>query len=337
MQVRNLLYEYGWLTSYDISIPIISVGNLSVGGTGKTPMACYIIDLLLQQGLKVGYLSRGYGRDTTGYRKVVSHMDGSRIFGDESVLIANRFPQIAVSVCEDRIAGANRMIQEDHVQVLVLDDAFQHRRIRRDVDIVMIDATRMPDRDLPLPAGNLRETTASLSRAHLVVVNKLPNGSDIEAYQKRLSHTHISFSKSIFTKVVFFNNENQISILPQDINSRPMIAFAGLGNNHQFFQQLEASGVKVLKSFSFPDHHRYTDEDLKMITLEFRRCVPEWPNLMIITTEKDYCRLNSVNLPAALTIYPCAYIQMELHWIAGEQQVQHSILKALKDDRKRTV
>jgi len=331
------MYDYGWLTSYDISIPIISVGNLSVGGTGKTPMACYIIDYLLQQGLRVGYLSRGYGRDTHGYRKVVDHIDGGRMFGDESVLLAARFPQISVSVCEDRIAGAKRMIQEDHVQVLVLDDAFQHRRIRRDIDIVMIDATRMPDRDLPLPAGNLRETTASLSRANLVVVNKLPEGSDIETYQKRLSHSHISFSKSIFTKVVFFNIENQFSILPRDLNSRPVIAFAGLGNNHQFFQQLEASGLKILKSFSFADHHRYTDEDLRMITLEFRRRVPEWPDLMIITTEKDYCRLNSVNLPVALTIYPCAYIQMELHWVAGEQLVQHSILKALKDDRKRTV
>lgn len=329
MSIRNFLYSKGILDSENVGIPVISIGNLSTGGTGKTPMACYVIDFLQKQGLKVGYLSRGYGRETKGYRKVIQSADSARMYGDESVLIASRFPEIAVSVCEDRILGAKRLKMEDRIEVLVLDDAFQHRRIQRDLDIVMIDATRMPDRDLPLPAGNLRESKGAIHRADLVVVNKIQNDYHREQYEKRLNHPCIAFSRSVFTGIVFFRPE----LLEQEsldvILRRPVLVFAGLGNNTHFFNQLESLGVEVLKKYSFPDHYCYTPDDLKMITLEYRRQVPERPDIIILTTEKDYCRLNSVNLPATLTLYPCAFIRMELQWIEGEQWVQQSILKVL--------
>jgi tetraacyldisaccharide 4'-kinase len=337
VQIRNFLYVKGIKKSYEAGIPVISIGNLSTGGTGKTPMACYTIGYLLTQGLKVGYLSRGYGRETKGYRKVMQSADSARMYGDESVLIASRFPDIAVSVSEDRILGAKKMQREDHIEVLVLDDAFQHRRIQRDLDIVMIDATRMPDRDLPLPAGNLRETKGALKRADLVVVNKIQVEDNRDQYEKRLNHHTIAFSKSAFTGVIFFRPE-LMDVLPIDeLLKRPVLVFSGLGNNEQFFRQLELLGVEILRRYSYPDHYSYTPEDLKTITLEYRRQVPERPDLMILTTEKDYCRLNSVNLPATLALYPCAFIRMELQWIEGEYLVQQSILKALHNDRKRAI
>ena len=337
--VRNFLYRQGWFKVYKLSTPIISIGNLSTGGTGKTPMACFILDYLIQQGISVAYLSRGYGRSTEGFRRVTEHADAARLFGDEAVLIFNRFTGIPVAVCEDRVGGATRLIRESAVSIIVLDDAFQHQKIGRDLDIVMIDATQMPDRDLVLPAGNLREPLSSLSRAGIVVLNKIPEQADRQALIKRLKHPQIAVSKAQFAEVIFFRPEVRPALPSEVLLKHPVIVFSGLGNNEQFFDQLREMGVDIRKSFSFPDHHVYTPEDLKLITLEFRTQVPESPELIILTTEKDYCRLNSVNLPAVLTPYPCAYITMDLVWLEGKHLVTeelHKLVNKINHDRETT-
>jgi len=329
-KIRNLAYSQGWLKITKVSVPVVSIGNLSMGGTGKTPMACYIIGYYLSRGLKVGYLSRGYGRETKGYRRVVEHADSARMFGDEPVLISNRYPEIPTAVSEDRIKGAKRLIRESELDVLILDDAFQHRQIARDLDIVMIDATRMPDRDIVIPAGNLRETRASLKRAGLVVCNKIPENYIPENYERRLNYKPIVFARAQFTELIFFRPELKPAVSTDELLKRPVIVFAGLGNNNQFFQQLTDMGVEIRKTFGFEDHHRYTEEDLRKITLEYRRQVPERPDLMILTTEKDFCRLNSVNLPAALAPYVCAYIRMELIWVKGKEILDSTLDKIIE-------
>lgn len=327
--IRNLFYAQGWFKVFRMNVPVISIGNLSTGGTGKTPMACYVLAFYQRKGKKVAYLSRGYGRETKGYRQVTEHADGARLFGDEPVLIANRFPSVPVAVCEDRVEGAKRLIRESGAELIILDDAFQHRRIGRDLDIVMVDATQMPDRDWVLPAGNLRESTGALSRAGLVILNKIPENVSPEMLARRIRHSRLAFCRSRFSELVFFRPELSPGISIQMLLVRPVIVFSGLGNNQQFFSQLTEMGADVRKTFSFPDHHVYTPEDLKRITLEFRTLVPENPDLLILTTEKDYCRLNSVNLPASLAPYPCAYITMELVWIQGAETVNAELEKIL--------
>jgi tetraacyldisaccharide 4'-kinase len=338
---RNLFYKQGWMKVEQLSVPIVSIGNLSTGGTGKTPMACFVLAHYLERGIKVGYLSRGYGRQTKGYRRVVEHADGARLYGDEPVLIANRFPKVPVAVCEDRVSGVKRMIQESGVEFIVLDDAFQHRKIARDLDIIMIDATQMPDRDLLLPAGNLREPLSSLKRAGMVVLNKIPEHLDADILLRRLKHPRIGITKAEFAEVVFFRPVIKAGVSPNTLLNQPVIVFSGIGNNEQFFSQLKDMGVDIRKSFYFPDHHMYTAEDLRKITLEYRVQVPESPDLIILTTEKDYCRLNSVNLPAVLAPYPCAYITMDLKWQTGNAEMVSaldSIIPSLNTyDREATI
>lgn len=323
--IRNFLYRQGWKRIQRLPIPIVSIGNLSTGGTGKTPMACFVLSHYERRGIRVAYLSRGYGRQTKGYRRVIEHADGSRLYGDEPVLIANRFPKIPVAVCEDRISGVKRLIQDTGAELIVLDDAFQHRRIGRNLDIVMVDATQMPDRDLVLPGGNLREPLSSLKRAELVILNKVPQQADIPALVKRLKHPRVAVSRAEFGELIFFRPELKPGIAPNNLLNHPVIVFSGIGNNEQFFSQLLDMGVEIRKSFKFPDHHVYTAEDLKKITLEFRIQVPESPELIILTTEKDYCRLNSVNLPAVLAPYPCAFISMDLKWKDGQEEVEQAL------------
>lgn len=330
--LRNFLYRQGWKRIERLPVPIVSIGNLSTGGTGKTPMACFVLSYYVAKGVRVAYLSRGYGRQTKGYRRVIEHADGSRLYGDEPVLIANRFPNIPVGVCEDRINGVKRLIQDTGAQLIVLDDAFQHRRIARDLDIVMVDATQMPDRDLVLPGGNLREPLSSLKRAGMVVLNKVPDQADVPVLIKRLKHPNVAVSKAEFGRLIFFRPEVKPGIEPAALLRHPVIVFSGIGNNVQFFSQLEEMGVEIRKSFSFPDHHIYSAEDLKKITLEFRIQVPESPELIILTTEKDYCRLNSVNLPAVLAPYPCAYISMDLKWKQGQQEVEQALDSLLRSE-----
>lgn len=323
--LRNFLYRQGWKKNHRLTVPVISIGNISTGGTGKTPMACYVLSYLLTRGIRVAYLSRGYGRATKGYRRVSAHADGARLFGDEPVLIFNRFPDVPVAVCEDRVSGAERLIRDSGAEVILLDDAFQHRRIGRDLDIVMVDATQMPDRDLLLPGGNLREPLSSLKRAGLVVLNKIPDTADAGLLARRLKHSRVVMSKARFGGLVFFRPTLQAPVHPETLLNHPVIIFSGIGNNEQFFSQIQTMGVEIRKSFSFPDHHVYSAEDLKKITLEFRIQVPESPDLIILTTEKDYCRLNSVNLPAVLAPYPCAYITMDLEWMEGEDLVRNQL------------
>ena len=324
VKVRNYLYNKKVFDSYQAPVPTISVGNISVGGTGKTPTSEYILQFYSRKGLQLGYLSRGYGRKSKGYQLVEDSKGDSNLYGDEAQQVAAKFPEVKVAVCEDRKTGMERLIHEEGVELIVLDDAFQHRRVSRNLDIVLIDANRMPTGDQILPAGRLREPLESLKRSHLIVVNKVKNDQEIPKIKAALStyHKQLAFSRPILGRIVpeAFSKDLEIPSL----KNLPVILFSGIGNNVYFQYQVEQAGARILKSFSFRDHHLYSESDLEKIILEAQRLSQKSPNfgpIWILTTEKDYFRLRGRNKVLSTYLH-FGYLPIQLDWIRGESIVK---------------
>jgi tetraacyldisaccharide 4'-kinase len=334
MALRTHLYRSGVKKSFSTGIPVVSVGNITVGGTGKTPMSMYLLKYLAGKGVKVAYLSRGYGRYTKGYQKVMAEST-SRVVGDEALMISKAFPNVPVSVCADRVGGAKRLIQDDKVGFLLLDDAFQHMRIRRDFDILMIDMTRPPWEDHPFPSGYLREFASGAGRADFLVVAKFLDGqspTDI----KHLVSRHFP-GKPICVmefKQVGWVNAHTGEEMPADAwVGKECVAFSGLGHNDFFKSQLEASGIVLGGFVSFPDHHQYHVSDWSKI-LEMARKQTEingkFGPSAVLTTEKDFQRLRSQEWFSPTHGLQVLYLKIELRPVWGWEGLQSKIDSLIK-------
>lgn len=309
VRLRNLAYDRGWLRSYAVAVPVISVGNLSIGGTGKTPVAEGLLGHFQQQGLRAAYLSRGYGRRTKGYLRV--QVDGNAaLYGDEALQVARKFPALPVAVCEDRVAGAERLLAEDQIDLLILDDAFQHRRIRRDLDLVVIDGQRLPSHDGLLPMGGLREPCSHLRRADFLLVNKLYDPDRLAQVQQSLARYQrpqllgrpvpAALHPWLGTKV----------LLPEQLTDRSVILLAGIGNPQAFRQQIEALGARVEAMHAYRDHRPFRPADFERL----RRACQAYPGAWIVTTEKDLTRLSGVKWVEAFRDLPLYALTIEIAW-----------------------
>jgi tetraacyldisaccharide 4'-kinase len=323
VQLRNAAYSQGLFRREQASIPVISIGNVQVGGTGKTPLAAWAMEVLAEAGFRVAYLSRGYGRKSQGFKKV--RLDGDwEAFGDEAVLIANRFPKHPVGVCEDRAEGVNMLAEVWNAEVVVLDDAFQHRRLRRNLDIVTIDVARDWEQDKLLPLGRLREPWSSLRRSDWIIGSKLDAASDVASLSTRLAQWDkpLAFSRPRLKSPV------QISGPAMGTN-RNVVSFSGLGNNEAFAHNLRAGPWTVLEHIAFPDHHPYSRRDLLhirsrwQVAADTKRMEPP----MLLTTEKDYFRIRNVQYTKEWHDIPFAYVPMELEWLAGEKALAEALIK----------
>ena len=316
---------------------MISVGNISMGGTGKTPLAEHLIRFFLSEGIQPAYLSRGYGRSSKGYLEVEPSKNSAKIFGDEALQVAMKFPGIKIAVCEDRVAGANRLLKDGNIDVLILDDAFQHRRIHRDLDIVVVDAGRPPWQDFVVPTGRLREWRMNLKRAQFVVINKVTEPNAIPEMKKRLgkilgksrlpAHSGeslpLAFSTTIFADSPAFEERG-----------RPVIAFSGLGNNQFFKQQLEAAGFHLKAFFPFPDHHALQSSDIKEIVRKYEEESGKSGKFgppLILTTEKDFARLKGRPEFRQLEEKPFYYLPIELKWLEGWEHLKQNLLAIQHD------
>ena len=332
VKVRNYLYDREILDQYDSPVPTISVGNISVGGTGKTPTSEYILQFYSQKGLRLGYLSRGYGRKSKGYLLVVESGGDSALYGDEAQQVAAKFPAVKVAVCEDRKTGIERLVLEEAVELIVLDDAFQHRKVSRNLDIVLIDANRLPYRDRILPTGRLREPLESLRRSQLIVVNKVKDEGKIPEMEAVLS----SYNKQLaFTKPQLREIVASVKVPDREIpalKNLPVILFSGIGNNAYFQYQVEQAGAQVLQSFFFRDHHSYSEEDLNKIVHEAQKFSLKSPNfgpIWILTTEKDFFRLKGMSKVLSTYLH-FGYLPIQLQWIKGEAIVKSHLENLLK-------
>jgi tetraacyldisaccharide 4'-kinase len=332
MRLRNWTYSRGWKKSHGIGIPVISVGNITVGGTGKTPVAEFLLGKLLAMGYRPAYLSRGYGRSTQGFYPVKPHEGGSAVFGDEAVQVATRYPQVPVAVCEDRVEGARQLKACHPVDVLVLDDAFQHRRIHRDLDLVVVDVSRKPWEDLPFPAGRLREPLAGLRRADAFVLTKFTEPAEAEAAKAELTRRFPG--KPIVTmalqplsiRPVF--PQGHPSKTPEDLHVLPILAFAGLGNNAFFQSTLESLGAQVSAFVPFPDHHPYRPADMEKIFQAFeaaKKIKGKLAPALILTTEKDYFRLKESTWMEKYTHLPLYFMEVGMVPLEGWEQLAQKL------------
>ena len=297
IRLRHLMFDTGMLHSTEYDIPIICVGNITVGGTGKTPT----VELLVAHFSKthnVAVLSRGYGRVTKGYREV-EISDSYRDVGDEPLQIKRKYPSVAVVVCEKRTYGIER-IAEEHpdVNLIIMDDGFQHRYVKPFINIIMVDATRPVERDFLLPYGQLRDTIASLRRAHYFLVTKCPDDmTPIDARIMRKVLVQAPYQSLYFTKVIDGDVRPVFGEVKGAVKyGSEVIAMCGIGNNEVFIDGLKRK-YDVVRTLEFEDHHSYRIGDLKLM----QRTLDEHPKAVIITTEKDAVKLfNSSKIPSAV-------------------------------------
>lgn len=296
---RHILYNTKILKSYRPSVPTICVGNLTVGGTGKTPHIELLIELLSKD-YKLAVLSRGYKRKYKGSREVFS-TDSSSNVGDEPLQIKQKFPNTHVFVNANRVEGVAQ-ITEAHpeVDIILLDDAFQHRRIDAGFNILLIDYNRPIWEDTMLPIGNLRDSYDQINRANVVIVTKCPptlSPMDRRILTKKLqlypyqvlffSHIEYDLPKPLFSSTLPYNA------------SKKAIAIAGIAAPQPFIKHLEETSTAV-QPLIFPDHHNFTSKDINLIVSTFKRY--DQP-VNLITTEKDAKRLLDLNLPEEIRNY----------------------------------
>lgn len=325
--LRNAAYNNRLLRQESARIPVVSVGNIQVGGTGKTPLAAWMLALYQEAGYRVAYLSRGYGRKTKGFR----HVDPKgtwQDFGDEALLIANRFPNLPVAVCEDRVEGVEVLANAYDAEVVVLDDAFQHRRIKRDFDLVSIDVSRPWKEDRLLPFGRLREPWSSLGRVDWIVASKLQEAEQIASLKSDLTvwEKGMSFCRPNLAGPVWCG-------LHIEKPTSSCVLFSGLGNNALFAQNIEQKGIQVLQHVDFPDHHPYSEDDLVSIKAAWNKALsisPKDEPPTLLTTEKDYFRIRNSNFSTLLNDVPWGYVPMELQWLEGEQPLTEQLLRIAK-------
>lgn len=291
--VRNYLYDKRILKSASFEIPVISVGNLTAGGTGKTPHIEYLIQLL-QYVYKVGTLSRGYGRKSHGFVLAKSGVN-AELIGDEPMQFKAKFPETVVAVAEDRVIGIPRMLHEvPETDVILLDDAFQHRAVRAGLSILLTEYNHLFTQDELLPVGWLREAKHNYHRADILVVTKCPTNLSSEEKEKiRKELNPFSYQKVYFSTIAYggiyplFSDDQQMTTnnwLP----TTDILLVSGIAKSAQLKKYLEENFNRVFTR-EYKDHHNFDQYDLEAIRDTLKNIDSE--NKMIVTTEKDAVRL----------------------------------------------
>jgi tetraacyldisaccharide 4'-kinase len=292
VRFRNFLFDVGILKSQDYKVPIISVGNITVGGTGKTPHVEYLVKLLKDQ-FKVAVLSRGYKRKSHGY--VLADKDTPmRQIGDEPYQMKQKFPSITVAVDKNRRQGIAQLTEDDTVDVILLDDAFQHRYVKPGINILLVDYHRLIIYDKLLPAGRLREPLPGKNRADIVIVTKCPKEL------KPMEYRVITRAMSLFPyQTLYFSTleygelhpvfpQVRSNVTSSQLSNYNVLLLTGIASPRQLMEDLK-SQVKSITPMTFADHHNFTHKDLQRLSATFE-AMPS-PKV-IITTEKDATRLN---------------------------------------------
>lgn len=330
--VRLLCFRFGFLHSHRLSVPVISVGNLTVGGTGKTPVTIDLARRLIMQGYKPAILSRGYKRKSV--RPVVVVSDGNNLFagsadcGDEPYMMARAVPRAVVIVGSDRRRTGELAISRYGCDVILLDDGFQHLKVNRQTDVVLYDYNDDPSTLRLLPGGRLREPVSGLARAEYVVITKVPEVADPKrlAAIKSLIARHAPSAKVTSCRFVpdgvqrIYTRQN-VAITTK-LDGAKVIAFCGIARPEAFFDHLRELGANPVETASFPDHHWFTESELAQLKEKFVSLGAD----LLVTTEKD-----SVRLPEDfINSLPVALVRLDTVWLddvplperfAGEPQL----------------
>lgn len=321
LAVRNWLYDHGWKRSAPGWVPLLGVGNLRVGGTGKTPHVAWLVEELLRQGQRPAILSRGYGRQTTGPRLATPH-DSAATVGDEPWQYFDEFgPQgVPVAVAESRQRGLD-LLQQHHPETtcVVLDDAYQHRRVRPTLNILLTELARPFYHDWVLPAGRLRESRAGAARADVVIVTKCPPDlaaeaqAAAEAQVRRYARTGVPVLFSAYAYAapdpfaVSFDLDGQALPPGHQPTPGPALLLTGIAQPGPLREYLESQGYDIRHHAVLPDHHAFQPADLRAL---YQHWQPGWP---VFTTEKDATRLQGEGELGLRSLWPGPALQMVRH------------------------
>lgn len=294
---RNKCFEWGIFRMEEFPVPVISIGNITVGGTGKTPHVEYLIEILNKK-YKIAVLSRGYKRKTSKFIIADEHAESSTI-GDEPYQIFKKYPDIIVAVDKNRRDGIRKLLnlpEEKIPQVILLDDAYQHRYVKPSLSILLVDNNRMIFEDALLPAGRLREPASEKSRADIIIVTKCPMG--YKSIDYRIISKHLGlfpYQSLFFTSVRYgnllpvFNDMNREQTFDQlKKNTDTVLLLAGIASPKQLISEIKQH-VNHVETLIYPDHHHFSSKDIIRITKVFNKIKTN--RKIIITTEKDAARL----------------------------------------------
>jgi tetraacyldisaccharide 4'-kinase len=336
IRARRALYKTGALRVHKIGAPVISVGNITTGGTGKTPLVDWVARAVAKEGRRVCILTRGYGRADESKRVLVS--DGEHIFadsregGDEPRLLAENLRGVAAVLSDaDRAAAAHWAIENLESEVFILDDGFQHLRIARNLDLVVVDATNPWGGGKLLPRGCLREPLRELARADCIILTRCEQAHDVDSLREqaeRLSGGRPVLVSRTRTRMLHPLDATMtesgladLSINPSCLIPHPFVAFCAIGNPDSFFEHLRKDGYTLKLTRAFADHHVYTQRDIDVLISEAQREGAQG----LLTTAKDAVKLRSLRFDL-----PCYVLEIELEF-DGEEKLVSMIREAISN------
>lgn len=310
MFIRNKCYDWGIFKSTSFDFPIISVGNLSMGGTGKTPHVENLIGLL-KKDYNIAVLSRGYKRDSSGF-KIADGKSTSRDIGDEPLQIKSKFPDITVAVDGNRVRGLKKIKEmKPETDLVLLDDAFQHRAVKPGISILLTDFHNLYPEDFPFPVGSLREFRGGARRADIIVVTKTTKVLSpitvrrINSMIKPKEHQMLCFSTLKYGSLTPLPG---LDINPPQERISSILLFAGIANSYPL-QDHAQKMCNHMFHLKFKDHHKYSEKDYQKIRRRFESIFTQ--NKIIVTTEKDAMRIAIPEIPEALKDLPIFYIPIQ--------------------------
>lgn len=314
-KTRNIFFDFGIFNQKSFSIPVIIVGNLSVGGTGKTPQIEYLIRLLKKQ-CKIAVLSRGYKRKSKGFIRV-SKNDSADKVGDEPLQFAKKFKDIFVAVDANRVEGIQKIVNQYKPNIILLDDAYQHRKVKGSYYVLLTKYEELFTNDFLLPMGNLRESSSGAFRTDVIIITKCPENltkkqqdiikNKMKKYQKPVLFSTISYSEKL-------KGTHEISV--NELMNFDILLITGIANPNaliRFFTERNLS----FEHLNFPDHHQFNKKDIDFIQSKFESI--KSVNKIIITTEKDYVRLHK-------KIQNCYFLEIETKFLNHQNKIFESLI-----------
>lgn len=316
--VKNKLYKFNLLSSKYFSVPTISVGNLSVGGSGKTPLVNHIISTF-KNDYKIAFLSRGYGRSSSGYVLAKKNTVLNEI-GDEPYLIKKNHEELTVAVAEKRVFGIEKTLEKiNDIQMFVLDDAFQHRSLKCKLNIVLSKFSRPYFNDFVIPSGNLREPKSGIKRAQIIIISKCPSDLNKTKRQEIIKKIKpLPYQKVFFTTIDYnecLKGKNNVMI--NEFRDSPVLLVTGIADTSELEKYLKKRKIRF-DHLKYNDHHNYSENDINYIKSKSI-------GKKVVTTKKDYYKI--IGFESIKNIY---YIDISIKFLSGENDFNSEIRKTLR-------